>query len=197
MSNAPILLYTGQIDWKKNLRCTVEAAALLFRRGVPFQLLLAGQGQDLKAVKALAEEFGISQVTHFLGHVSDPTLLNGLYAAAELFVFPSLYDTAGLVVREAAVMGTPSIVLRASAPAECIQPGVNGLLCRELGGKLGRRDRGILIQCRFTALLWRCRPRDHPRSLETVIDRVEARYEPLQTVTGYASSASAAPSARS
>lgn len=179
LSNAPILLYTGQIDWKKNLRCTVEAAALLFRRGVPFQLLLAGQGQDLKAVKALAEEFGISQVTHFLGHVSDPTLLNGLYAAAELFVFPSLYDTAGLVVREAAVMGTPSIVLRGSAPAECIQPGVNGLLCENSAESLAGEIAAYLSNADLRRSMGAAARETIPVPWETVIDRVEARYEAL------------------
>ncbi len=68
----------------------------------------------------------LEQVT-FTGHISDHNLLDGLYMAASLFVFPSLYDTSGLVVREAAVMGVPSVVVENTAPAEVITPCVNGL----------------------------------------------------------------------
>ena len=75
-------------------------------------------------------EKGLDKVV-FAGHITDRDLLDGLYMAASLFVFPSLYDTAGLVVREAAVMGTPSVVVKNTAPAEVISDGVNGLICND------------------------------------------------------------------
>ena len=78
----------------------------------------------------MAIEQGLDRVI-FTGHISDRDLLDGLYMAASLFVFPSLYDTAGLVVREAAVMGTPSVVVKNTAPAEVISDGLNGLVCSD------------------------------------------------------------------
>jgi glycosyltransferase involved in cell wall biosynthesis len=123
-----MLLYVGQLDYKKNLRMTVEAASLLHRHGRAFQLVFAGQGKDKKKLAELAAQEGIKQMT-FTGHITDRELLDGLYMAASLFVFPSLYDTSGLVVREAAVMGTPSIVVENTAPAEVVTGGVNGLVC--------------------------------------------------------------------
>lgn len=126
----PILLYVGQIDFKKNLRRTLEAATLLKKHGHSFQLVLAGQGRDIKELEKMAAENGLGNVI-FTGHITDRDLLDGLYMAASLFVFPSLYDTAGLVVREASAMGTPSIVVRGTAPAEVIEDGVNGLLCND------------------------------------------------------------------
>ena len=56
-------------------------------------------------------------------------LLDGLYSRANLFCFPSLYDAAPMVVREAAVMGTPSVMVRGSTAAEIIRDGENGYLC--------------------------------------------------------------------
>src|SRR5512143_1996717 len=44
----PILLYVGQMDYKKNLPLIIEAAALLKERGHSFQLVFAGQGRDRK-----------------------------------------------------------------------------------------------------------------------------------------------------
>jgi glycosyltransferase involved in cell wall biosynthesis len=124
----PILLYVGQLDYKKNLRMTIKAASLLQKRGHTFQVVFAGQGRDKGKLVDLAAQEGIRQMT-FTGHITDRELLDGLYMAASLFVFPSLYDTSGLVVREAAVMGIPSIVVENTAPAEVVTRGVNGLVC--------------------------------------------------------------------
>ncbi len=128
LGDDPILLYVGQLDYKKNLRMTIEAASMLQKRGHAFQLVFAGQGRDKSKLAELAAQEGIKQMT-FTGHITDRELLDGLYMAASLFVFPSLYDTSGLVVREAAVMGIPSIAVENTAPAEVITPGVNGLVC--------------------------------------------------------------------
>ncbi|MEZ4627174.1 MAG: glycosyltransferase [Eubacteriales bacterium] len=50
---------------------------------------------------------------------------------AQTFVFPSLYDTSGMVVREAAAMETPSVVVRGCATAEPIVDRQNGFLCED------------------------------------------------------------------
>lgn len=124
-----ILLYCGQIDRKKNIRCILRACALLKRKGERFTLVLAGQGPDARALESEAEELGILENTVFTGHITNDSLLYGLYEAADLFLFPSLYDTSGMVVREAAAMETPSVVVRGSAAAEPIIDGENGYLC--------------------------------------------------------------------
>ena len=130
LGEEPILLFVGQIDYKKNLRRILEAAALLKSHGRSFQLVFVGRGQDRERLEEFAIELGLEKVL-FTGQVGDQELLDGLYMAASLFVFPSLYDTYGLVVREAAVMGTPSVVVENTAPAEVITDGVNGLVCSD------------------------------------------------------------------
>ena len=126
--DAPVLLYVGQINWKKNLRRTLEACAGLSR---PFRLALAGQGPHEKEVLQLAQALGIADRVVLTGHITDQAALDALYRRADLFLFPSLYDTSGLVVREAAAMGTASVTVRGSSAAECIEAGVNGYLCAD------------------------------------------------------------------
>ena len=63
--------------------------------------------------------------------MTDENDLYGLYENADLFVFPSLYDTSGMVVREAAAMSTPSVVVRGCATAEPIRDRENGFLCED------------------------------------------------------------------
>lgn len=143
------LLYVGQIDFKKNLKMTIEAAGILKRRGRNFKLIFAGMGQDAEALRKLADSEGLGSSMLFTGHISDPSLLDGLYMASDLFVFPSLYDTAGLVVREAAVMGTPSVVVENTAPAEVIIDGVNGLVCQNTAESLADTMEAYLFESEY------------------------------------------------
>ena len=95
------------------------------------RLVLAGQGPNRNEIEEKAEELNIADVTIFTGHIEDTALLDGLYRRAEMLVFPSLYDNAPMVVREAAAMETPSIIVRGSSAAEAISDGENGLLCED------------------------------------------------------------------
>lgn len=133
----PIFLFVGQINWKKGILRLLEAAAYLRSQGERFTLVLAGQGPDEEAIRAKAAEMNISDAIIFTGHLGDTHLLDGLYQAATLFTFPSLYDTFSLVVREAAAMYTPSVVTVDSAAAEPIRHGINGLICPDDGERLG------------------------------------------------------------
>lgn len=121
-----ILLFVGQMNWKKNIETTLRAFAML---NGDLKLVLAGRGPHEAEIKALAEKLGISDRVIMPGHITDPDLLNALYYSAQLFLFPSIYDNGPLVVREAAAAGTPSVVVRGSSAAECVKDGVNGLLC--------------------------------------------------------------------
>ena len=82
------------------------------KAGTNFRLLLAGQGIDMNGIDRKIHELNIQDRSQMLGHISDTTLLDALYARASIFAFPSLYDAAPMVVREAAVMGTPSVMVK-------------------------------------------------------------------------------------
>ncbi len=131
LPDEPILLYCGQMNWKKNILRILESCACYQQSGNPFTLVLAGQGPDAKSIRQKAEELGLGGRTRFTGHITDEQDLYGLYENADLFVFPSLYDTSGMVVREAAAMGTPSVVVRGCATAEPIIDRENGFLCED------------------------------------------------------------------
>ncbi len=180
LGNDPILLYVGQLDYKKNLRLTLEAASLLQKRGHAFQLVFAGQGRDKSKLAELAAQEGIRQMT-FTGHIADRELLDGLYMAASLFVFPSLYDTSGLVVREAAVMGIPSIVVENTAPAEVVTRGVNGLVCSNNAASLCGGIEHYLYEISETerASLRKEAQTSIPLPWDTVIAEVQRRYGDL------------------
>jgi glycosyltransferase involved in cell wall biosynthesis len=125
----PLILFVGQMDWKKNILTVLEACAEMKARDQKFQLILAGQGPDMREIEHKISELNLRDRTHLAGHITDMNLLDGLYSRASLFAFPSVYDAAPMVVREAAVMGTPAVMVQGSPAAEIIRDGVNGYLC--------------------------------------------------------------------
>lgn len=131
LGGLPLLLFVGQMNWKKNILRILESAALLKQEGTAFQLILAGQGPDEKKISAKIEEFGLSDRARLIGHVSIQEDLDALYQRASLLVFPSLYDNAPMVVREAAVMETPAVLVKGSSSAEIVRDGFNGFLCED------------------------------------------------------------------
>jgi len=129
LGKTPLILFVGQMDWKKNILTVLEACAEMKKKGQSFRLLLAGQGMDMTEIGQKILDLNIQDRAELLGHVTDTSLLDALYARASVFAFPSLYDAAPMVVREAAVMGTPSVLVRNSTAAEIIRHGENGFLC--------------------------------------------------------------------
>ena len=126
----PALIFTGQQNFKKNPDSVLRACALLKQAGHPMRLLMVGAGPDLQKLKALTETLGLSREVLFTGFLGERDILMALYERADLMVFPSLYDNAPMVVREAAVMGTPSLLIEGSCAAEGIIHGQNGYLCK-------------------------------------------------------------------
>ena len=123
------LLFVGQMDFKKNPHLILRACALLRDQGEDFRLVMAGAGQDLERLKALAASLNLQDRVLFTGFVGDREEILSLYRRADLLVFPSVYDNAPMVVREAAAMGTPALLVRGSCSAEGVTHGDNGFLC--------------------------------------------------------------------
>lgn len=173
-----LLLYVGQLNWKKNILHILEAGARLAAEGLPIRLALVGQGPDEEAIRAKAEELGLAGRTVFTGHILDTGLLGGLYELADLFVFPSVYDTSSLVLREAAAMGTPAVVTAGSCPAEVIRHDENGFLAENTAEALANAIHHALSLSGLAAIGARARE-TIPVPWSVILDRVVARYQAL------------------
>ncbi len=115
----PYVLYVGNFKPHKNLALLLRAFARLpeyLRQR--YQLVLAG-GLDRfqPPLAALAAELGIAQRLVFPGFIAEDDM-PALYSAAELFVFPSLYEGFGLPVLEAMACGAPVVCTRAACLPE-------------------------------------------------------------------------------
>ena len=118
------LLYVGQHIWEKNLRLTIEALARI--KDLPFRMFFVGTGYAENDMKEMVARLGIADKVTFAGRITDRERLKQYYAAADLFLFPSLYDTDGLVVREAAAFDTPSVMLKEASASGMLTDGETG-----------------------------------------------------------------------
>ena len=134
---------------------------------------------DMNAISQKIRDLNIQDRAEQLGHITDASLLDALYARASIFAFPSLYDAAPMVVREAAVMGTPSVLVRGSTAAEIIRHGENGLLCENDPKDLARvMTEALKDPVRLQALGEQARE-TIPVPWEKVMEKAAERYERL------------------
>ena len=174
-----VFLFVGQQDWKKNIERILLAAAELNEKGRSFKLVLTGMGPHSDEIKSRASQLGLDGKIIYTGHISDSSMLAGLYQCADLFVFPSLYDTAGLVVYEAAGFGTPSVVVRGSSAAEPITDSENGFLCEDKTSDLARVMELAIDDKEKMRFVGEAARRTIPKSWDGIIDVALERYQKL------------------
>ena len=121
-----VMLFVGQHIWEKNPRLVIEALARM--PDVPFRMFFVGTGYAAEDMKQLVTENGLDDKVTFVGMLTDRAEITRYYAASDLFLFPSLYDNAPLVVREAAALHSPSVMAEGSTAATILTDNVNGFL---------------------------------------------------------------------
>ncbi|MEE8441836.1 MAG: glycosyltransferase, partial [Spirochaetia bacterium] len=128
------LLFVGQHRWEKNVGLIINAIAKLAAMleeggtGKSFRMVFAGEGYAAPAMRSMCEDLRIADRTLFLGKIVDRDALQSLFARADLFLFPSIYDNAPLVMREAASLSLPTVVAAGSTTAEIVRDGEYGFI---------------------------------------------------------------------
>lgn len=101
----PVLLNVGRLAPQKNQDVLIRALACLPQA----HLVVAGAGLKQSAFHEFAVTLGVDDRLHLLGPLPAEDIAD-LYAAADLFVFPSTWETFGLAAVEAAMIGMPMVV---------------------------------------------------------------------------------------
>ena len=117
--------------WYKGIRIILDALKMLRENGQEFRMVFVGGGNDKDEIIAYCESLGLSDRVHFVAPIHDRNTIRAWYCRADLFLFPSTFDTNGLVVREAAACGLASVLVAGSCAAEDVSDGVNGFLIEE------------------------------------------------------------------
>ena len=148
-ADIPVFLFVGRMMNYKGLPLIIEALRNLAETH-DFRMVFIGRGADEASLKKSASDAGFTVderlsdgTVHtipgenkngriiFTGSISDRNILRAWNTRADLFLFPSTFDTNGLVVREAAACGLASVLVIGSCAAEGITDGRNGFLIEE------------------------------------------------------------------
>lgn len=127
----PTFLYVGRMMWYKGIRLTVDALAGVKAQGLDFKMIFVGEGSDREDIMGYVVDCGLRDQCVFTGAVHNRKRLRAFYSVANLFLFPSTYDTNGIVVREAAACGCPSLLIHGSGAAEKVIHEETGILTCE------------------------------------------------------------------
>ena len=121
-----VLLSVGRLAAQKDHATLLAAFALIADEFPDWDLRIVGEGELRPALQAQIEELGLKRRIVLPGATSD---VYSEYAAAQLFVLPSQYESLGLALIEALAHGLPAVGF-ADCPGvnQLIQPGENGTL---------------------------------------------------------------------
>ncbi len=136
LSDRRNILFAGRIEPLKGVDTLLKAIALI-QKQAPETVsdvdvtIIGGDpwsetpDDEMARLQEMRKELGVSDIVTFLG-AKDQDLLPAYYAAAEMVVMPSHYESFGMVALEAMAMGTPVIASEVGGLAFLVQDGING-----------------------------------------------------------------------
>jgi glycosyltransferase involved in cell wall biosynthesis len=104
-----LILFVGRLGTEKNVELLVRSFPLVLAKVPEARLVLAGDHPKRAALQKIIDDLGIKDQCRITGYIEHEQL-GALYDAADVFAFPSLTDTQGLVVNEAAAAGLPLVL---------------------------------------------------------------------------------------
>ncbi len=126
--NEIVFLFVGRMMWYKGIRLILDGLKKAKEDGYAFKMIFVGEGVDRKDIMAYSDALNLQDRCIFAGAERDRNVLRAYFSRANLFLFPSDFDTNGIVVREAAACQTPSLLLQDSCAAEGILHDQNGII---------------------------------------------------------------------
>jgi glycosyltransferase involved in cell wall biosynthesis len=139
-----ILLFVGRIGKEKNVEFLIEAFNELLKERKDVLLLIVGDGPFLEELKKISQEMKIESFVEFTGRVSHEKVIS-YYQSADVFLFPSLTDTQGIVILEALGCGTPVVVLKDDAFDGIVLDNKNGFSVKEESPSLFAQKTNLIL----------------------------------------------------
>ncbi|MEA2397786.1 MAG: hypothetical protein QOK25_1342 [Thermoleophilaceae bacterium] len=178
-TGAPVAGAVAVLRPQKALDVLVRALAAILPTVPDLRVVIAGEGPQRAALRALAAELGVERSLILLGHRSDvPDLL----AAFDLAVSSSSFEGSPLALMEYMDAALPVVATRVGGVPDLIDDGVHGLLVEPGDAGSLARAMGVLLRDPGRAREMGARGRERRRSefdLDGTVRRLEALYEEL------------------
>jgi glycosyltransferase involved in cell wall biosynthesis len=118
----PRLLCAARLLYWKGVHIAIHAFAQVSSQFPTARFTIVGRGPEERRLKAEAARYGVADRVDFISWLPQQQQLFDLYESHDLFVFPSLHDSAGFVVAEAMSRGLPVICLDLGGPKNTVTP---------------------------------------------------------------------------
>ena len=160
-----VLFCLQRLSLLKHVEVCIQSVRQLIDLGsTDLVLLVGGSGPEEQRLKDLVGSLGLDNHVRFLGFVPEPEI-GRYFSLADVFVFPSVLETCGVVLAQAMAAGVPVVAANSSAVPEVVRHGVTGLLSApldveamtqnialllrnaELRTRLGKQARRVAEQC--------------------------------------------------
>ena len=172
----PVFLFVGRMMWYKGIRIILDALHVLKAEGQDFRMVFVGGGADKEEIVSYAERLALGDKVFFADPIQDRERIRAWYCRADLFLFPSTFDTNGLVVREAAACGLGSVLIAGSCAAEDVIDGVSGFLIEENADSMAECLRRLCAAPERMRAVGEGAQREIYISWEAAVDRACERY---------------------
>jgi len=126
-TDAPRLVCVGRLCEAKGQLLLVDAAARLAARGIPFDLVLAGDGPLRGELEALIQRHGLAARVRITGWIASTEVRRELLAARAM-VLPSFAEGLPVVIMEAMALRRPVLSTYVAGIPELVRPGETGWL---------------------------------------------------------------------
>jgi len=121
-SDKILFFFLGRLDIDKHADTIIRA---LPKTDDSVHLVIAGEGKEEQAFRALAESLGVSNKITWLGHLSHEQMLD-VYQSVDVFVLMSPYEVQSIVTLQAISCALPVLACNEGALPELCHDGVNG-----------------------------------------------------------------------
>lgn len=176
-AGTPVFLFVGRLMWYKGIRIILDALASLQAAGTDFRMVFIGDGADAEEIRAYCSSLDLAGRCFFTGSIRDRDVIRAWYCRADLFLFPSTFDTNGLVVREAAACGLASVLIEGSCAAEGVTDGRNGYLIEENASSLAAKLTALCADRSDTRAVGEGAAAELYLSWQDAVARAYVRYE--------------------
>ena len=123
-----VIFSASRLTREKGLHILIQAFGRILTILPNTKLIIAGIGPSKNFLCQQAEELGIKDKVHFLGHIANEKLVD-YYNMCDIFVYPTLrYESFGISVAEAMACGCPVVAAKSGGVSTSIDDKINGFL---------------------------------------------------------------------
>jgi glycosyltransferase involved in cell wall biosynthesis len=144
---SPTFLFVSRVVRMKGVEEVIKAFSFIAREQSDATLWIVGGGDApyIQELREMLEEYGVASRVTFFGVVSEETKYR-LIAKAHVLLHASVKEGWGLVVLEAASVGTPAVVYNVSGLNSVVKNGETGIVCKENSPREMAREAMLLYK---------------------------------------------------